>query len=846
VSLHSIQNDFSAGTLSRKLDGRTDLKKYNRGARCIRNMVVQPQGGAAKRAGLFYVAKAKFQNKKCRMVPFEYSTSVSYMMEIGDLYIRFHYNRALLRAASSTPAIVLTLDAVTGYGINVTAGSAYFTSTAIDQEREITLGAGRARIRTVTNTTTAVVDILAAFSGVSLGSGLWTITGTPVEVTTTYTESELPSLRFAQQNDVMYIAHTAHAPAKLTRVTSTSFQLADVTFVPPPTYEAGNSYTLSGTDTLTLSASGVGTARTATFAGAHAPFLESDAGRTLSVGTGFATIVSVSSTTQATVDITAAFSGTSLTSGTATIGLSPYARLVLEKTGPPGTRATVRSAVASGTRTGNVFPTLEWTDWDAFRSTDVGKYIIGRDGVAKIYSYTNATTVLVQILKTFENVSQANLNAEEDGDTESGPWQIGAGLWTLESDTWSASRGYPGVVFFHDQRLGFAGSTTEPEAFWLSVTGDYENFGVGSNPDDSIKFLVASGKANLIRWAVSTGKLVLGTIGSEYVAKGGADDDPITPTNIQSKHQSKVGSSITVDAIQAENFVIYLQRGDQKIREMDYSAERDRYVSGDLSLIAENLFNGTKQLTYLAYLSSQDPYLLATRNDGAMVVCAYKPEEDIRAWSDFVTGPDQDYTDGMFESVGVMANNCGTSDEVWVSVKRVLNSGTYRYIEVFDGQLNLDSAAYYSGIASDSLGGLTHLNGEVIYVIGDGTTAYQVTVTNGVATVDTTHTTLEAGFSYGETLTLMRPVVETRTGPSLGRIITLKELFLLLHCTRGDVKINSEIVGYGEATQTYPFTGVVRNLEYGFDRDGDISITKSDPFPLTVSAVVLAVEAEDG
>jgi hypothetical protein len=847
VSEHTIQTDFSAGTGSLKLAGRIDLEKYKRMAKCIRNMVVQPQGGAAKRAGLFYIAKAKYSTKKCRMEAFEYSTSVSYMLEVGDLYIRFHQSRALLRVASSTPAIVLTLGATMGFGVSVTAASAYFTSTEIDQEREITLGSSKARIRTVTSTTVATVDIITAFSSVTLGSGLWTITGIPVEVTTTYTEAELPGLGFAQQNDVMYIVEDSHPPAKLTRVTTTSFTLADVVFLPPPTYEAGIVLTLTGSNTLTLSAASVGLARTATFAGAHAPYLESDAGRTLTYGTGRATIVSVSSTTVATVDIQVAFSGTSLTTSTATIGLSPYARLVIERKGPAGTRATFKLADPNDTsRVGNVFPSLEWDEFDGFRSGDVGKYILGRDGVAKIYSVTNATTAIVQILKQFENVTQANLNAEEDGDVEAGPWTIGAGLWTLESETWDATRGYPAAVFFHDQRLGFGGSIAEPEAFWLSVTGDYENFGVGSNADDSVKFLVTSGKANQIRWGVSASNLLLGTLGAEHVARGGGSDDPISPTNVQTKPQSRVGSSTTVKGFLAENMVIYLQRGDQKVREIEFSQERERYESGDLSLIAENLFNGTKQLTYGAYLSSPDPYLLFTRNDGAMVVCAYKPAENVRAWSDLVTGHDQDYTDGLFESVAVMANNCGTADEVWVSVKRVLDSGTYRYIEVFDGQLNTDSAFYYSGTAINSIGGLTHLNGEMIYVIGDGTTAYQVVVSNGVATTSATHTTLEGGFNYGETLTLHRPIVQDAKGPSLGRILNLKEIKLLLHCTRGDVLINAEIIGYGEETQTYPFTGVVRNTEIGFDRDGEVSITKSDPFPLTVSAAVLAMELEDG
>jgi len=852
LSLHTIQTDFSAGTGSLKLSGRIDLEKYKRMAKCIRNMVVQPQGGAAKRAGTYYIAKAKYADKKCRMEPFEYSTTVAYMLEVGYQYIRFHQNRALLRVASSTPAIVVTLGAVSGYGVTATAGSAFFTSTEIDQEREITLGIGKARIRTVSDTTHAVVDIITAFASITLGSGLWTITGIPVEVVTTYTEAELPALGFAQQNDVMYITEDSHPPAKLTRVTTTSFTLADVVLSPPPTYEAGIVLALTATDKITIGSSGaVGLARTLTLAGAHGTpgvLLASDVGRTLTHGTGRAVIVSVLSTSSGTVDVQTAFSGSGvLTSGNATIGLSPYARLVIEKKGPAGIHATFKTADPNDTsRVGNVFPSLEWDEFDAFRSTDVGKYIIGREGVAKIYSVTSAKTVVVQILKAFENVTQANLNAEQDGDVEAGPWTIGAGLWTIETETWDATRGYPAAVFFHDQRLGFVGSIAEPEAGWLSVTGDYENFGVGSNPDDSVKFLITSGKANQLRWGLSYTNLLLGSLGSEHIAKGTGIDDPITPTSIQTKAQSKVGSSTTVKGFMAENMAIYLQRGDQKVREIEFSQERDRYESGDLSLIAENLFNGSKQLTYGTYLASPDPYLLFTRNDGAMVVCAYKPAENVRAWSDFVTGPLQTYADGQFESVGVMSNNCGTGEEVWVSVKRVLTSGTYRYIEVFDGQLNTDSAFYYSGTAVNSIGGLTHLNGETIYVVGDGTTGYMVAVSNGTITTAATHTTLEGGFSYGETLTLHRPIVSDAKGPSLGRILNLKEIKLLLHCTRGDVKINGEIIGYGEETQTYPFTGVVRNTEMGFDRDGEVSITKSDPFPLTVLATVLSVEMEDG
>jgi len=55
--------------------------------------------------------------------------------------------------------------------------------------------------------------------------------GVPVETATTYTEAELFDLKFTQSADTLYIAHPAHAPAKLTRTSHTDWTLSDITFV---------------------------------------------------------------------------------------------------------------------------------------------------------------------------------------------------------------------------------------------------------------------------------------------------------------------------------------------------------------------------------------------------------------------------------------------------------------------------------------------------------------------------------------------------------------------------------------------------------------------------------------
>ena len=52
-----------------------------------------PQGAAQKRPGTVYVAESK-SNTKIRLLPFEYSTTQSYIVELGNQYLRFYTNNA--------------------------------------------------------------------------------------------------------------------------------------------------------------------------------------------------------------------------------------------------------------------------------------------------------------------------------------------------------------------------------------------------------------------------------------------------------------------------------------------------------------------------------------------------------------------------------------------------------------------------------------------------------------------------------------------------------------------------------------------------------------------------------
>lgn len=193
----AIQTNFTAGELSPRLEGRVDISKYYNGALTLKNMIIHPHGGATRRGGTRFVSKAKVNDKKVRLIPFQFSVEQAYMLEFGENYIRFYRDQSLI-------------------------GGGGFSS------------------------------------GFSSG---FSLVANAVEVATTYLESELFEIQFIQSADVLYIVHPNHPPAKLSRTAVDSFSLNNEEFVNGPWLDENTGLTTltpsgtGGSVTITASAS---------------------------------------------------------------------------------------------------------------------------------------------------------------------------------------------------------------------------------------------------------------------------------------------------------------------------------------------------------------------------------------------------------------------------------------------------------------------------------------------------------------------------------------------------------------------------------------------------------------
>ncbi len=85
---------FNAGEFSGLMAGRADIKYYNNACRKIRNFIPTPQGPARRRGSTRYVTPIKGENDRSWLIRFVFNVEQAYVLEFGDLYIRFFANHA--------------------------------------------------------------------------------------------------------------------------------------------------------------------------------------------------------------------------------------------------------------------------------------------------------------------------------------------------------------------------------------------------------------------------------------------------------------------------------------------------------------------------------------------------------------------------------------------------------------------------------------------------------------------------------------------------------------------------------------------------------------------------------
>lgn len=662
---HSITvTNFNSGELSPQMEGRVDFEKYPSGARELQNMIVRSQGPVTRRPGTKFIAEVKDSNNPARLVPFEYSTNDAYILELGHEYLRLYRN-----------------------GAQVLDGN------------------------------------------------------DPYEVNSPWDANDIFEIQFAQDAQVMRLVHPDYHPYQLVRnsASHTDWTLAEVTFVGGPFLDENE----EENDTITPSA----TTGDVNLAANSGPFDANHVGALWQVTHlvdsndiagrfwGAWTVVSGDVDSEA-VDGTESGISTYETNSvsirvwenqeyTVTTGGDWFGTFKIQRSYDANTWNTVKSFSYRGN--GNVlYSGIEREDDAYYRVRIENQYVTShmedhgegecdwtfatdsffRHGVVKITDYTDANNV--------EGTVQTELASTD-------------ATYRWAEGVWSTYRGWPRTIEHHEQRCFYGGSESWPQTIWSSVTSsqdsDYDDFDPGVGDAADAMTYVLPGMSP-IQWMVSAEYLMVGT--TEGVGRLGSPDKVMSPDWPPTYRLQARNGCAYQDAMPAGDAILYVERGEQKIREVTYTYAEDRYVAPDMTILAEHI--GREGIVQIDFAERPDPILWCVRGDGQLLSFTYQRKQEVLAWGRHITGQDpndmNDWDD--FESVAIIPGTSnradGTArndDEVWVVVKREVDSNDVRYVEQFQS-LDWGNDPNYCwfvdcGLGSYSGGDLTAAAGSTVY-----------------------------------------------------------------------------------------------------------------------------------
>lgn len=805
------QTAFTAGEISPYMFSRIDIAQYNNSAREVTNFFVRAQGGLLKRPGTVFVAEIANSANDAILLPFIYSDTDAYMLEVGSGYTRFYRDGGQILSTAAFENIDFGTGDLTGW-VNLCTG----TGTALYSS---------------SNSGSCVLD--GGTSGVGvLGQAIAYFGTMPYAlVVNVYTEPVVFSIGTSQGDTSIYsatLAVGAHTiPFTLTQAGTLYFQAANasnnsayfrIASLSTPIYQLQNPYEqdelaslrwAQSYDTLYLCQEN------------HPQLLMTRAGH---AQWGIGAIA--------------------FTDG-------PYYNITDPQYGGIGSSITVEmSGITINT-------TVTATASSAlFLSTDVGRFIRWRSidtdpwGWGIITAVSSSTSASVSIQNSFDAASTPSLQ-----------WRLGY---------WSGTTGYPSVMTLYQQRTWFGNSTTRQQEIWASVTGDLYNM----QPDDenfmdnvvdtsAMVYNIADARANIITGLVAQQFFFAVTSGGASIIDSTAEQGgTITPSTLYIRSVVSEPSALAAPLI-TRTSVLYPHAYGIKLLEITYNWAANIYIPVDLAMLAEQ--RTINQMQQIVCQTCPNYLIWAMLGDGSLSACTYDKEQNINGWHGHVLGGSYNGGNPFVNSIGVIP--AATEDQVWFIVKRTVNGETVQYIEYLSPNFLigqdvttsnfLDCGSSYTGASTTTISGITWLEGQTVQCFGNGGVIPVLTpVTDGAITLQTATTQCVVGLPYTSTLETQCPNVtipgQGSTHGRLGRITDV--VYQVYQSYGGQIGSGGNLMDilteYSDNTiMLNPITlqsGVFQvTLDSNFQRDPTVFFTHSLPVPCYITGLVYKINFKD-
>jgi len=689
--INPLKESFNAGEFGERMHGRVQFDKYVNAGSVYQNILPIPQGGYAHRPGWRYIADAKSASVRPWLVQFIFSTTQAYCLEFGANAVRFYRDQGQISANNVSGSIT---DGGFASGISSwtddSNGSGAIAHDSSNNDMELRTG-------TSGNEAIATYAITTSDTGTEY-TLKFQVKSDPGDVVTVRVGTASGG---ASQNLLADAKkYTGYHTITFTPTGSTTYFSIQNNMI-------SKTVTIDNVDIIDNAAVELVT-----------PWSESD-------------LPDLSYAQSADV-LYFCIGGATRAYRLERYGHSSWSLIdILFEDGPwlnqnPSTGSTLTLSATTGNGITVTASAVDGINDDAgFRATDVGRLIRWEDAANKwtwlqITAFTDTTHVTADIKGDAASATTATAD-----------WRLGK---------WNDTDGWPAVVGFIQQRLGFANSNKFPQSFWLSKSGDIENFAdedvEGAVQDDSaIDYTFAALQVNTIRWLAARKKPIIGTSGGNWTLR--SDGAILTPTDIAADFEVS-GGVARIQPIEVRNRLLFAQAQARKLVEFaDVLQESgiQGFDSFDLTLLNDRVLGGG--VTQLAYQQEPDSIVWTVRADGQVPTLTYQPEQSVIGWARQIHGGAFQGGDAVIESIVAIPGQDGTGQvkssagryEIWVAVKQEINGSTVRYIEVlektYDGDADLQEDAFYvdSGLTLDSpktISGATAADPVVITATANG------------------------------------------------------------------------------------------------------------------------------
>lgn len=316
------------------------------------------------------------------------------------------------------------------------------------------------------------------------------------------------------------------------------------------------------------------------------------------------------------------------------------------------------------------------------------------------------------------------------------------------TNPFGSANNYPSTAAFHQQRLCLARTWNKGNAAWASVSADFENMDVSrpAKDDDALSFALVTERANSINQMVSMKEALLAfTVNGVFAVKGG-EGGALTPAAIVPERQSGRGAS-RLKPLVIDRRVFYQPLNTGIVRALGFSFEADGFNSDNVSIFSPHLFKG-KRIRSWAY--QEEPYscIWAALDTGELLCFTWEEEQQVWGWTRMEIA-------GSVEEVATI-NEQGY-DRLYALIRRTIAGVERRFherlalphVDDLATACHLDcSVTQVYEIATSTITGLWHLEGETVSAVYDGYVVHGLVVELGQVTIPVASYVVTVGFPY--------------------------------------------------------------------------------------------------